>query len=68
MFWQTVLADFSTHHSSALLLQKERIDYSGLLGAVTLELIAKQRDAANELIRMYETHRRPEARQRLFAR
>jgi len=63
MFWQTVLSDFAAHHPQALLAQREQIDYAGLLGAVTLDLIAKQPGAADELIQLYQTV--PEARAKI---
>lgn len=62
MFWQTVLSDLGAHHSKALLAHKDKVDYSGLLGAVTLELIAKQPGAAEELINLYRTRQQLEVR------
>jgi putative heme-binding domain-containing protein len=52
-FWSTVLTEFGERHGEALLRAFARIDLSGLLGGVAVNLMAERPDAADSLTALY---------------
>ena len=66
MFWQTVLANFAAHHRDALLLQRAKVDYTGLLGTVTLDLMVGVPDGEETLLTLYKTHGQPDVKAKIL--
>jgi len=64
--WQTVLTDFATHHSNALLRASSRVDFSSLLGSAFIQLLADSLDPEAALLELYRTHPEPEVRRKLL--
>jgi putative heme-binding domain-containing protein len=61
-FWATVLSDFGKNHRQALLSHQPRIDFTGQLGGVAIQLLSESRNAERSLIALYRKQNRTEAR------
>jgi putative heme-binding domain-containing protein len=64
-FWATVLADFGRHHRGAVLKAGSRIDLSGLLGSVYIDLLGSEPNGDAALIALYRKSPRSKIVRRL---
>jgi putative heme-binding domain-containing protein len=61
-FWATVLAEFGSHHRSALLRDLSRVDFASQLGGVAIALLSESPAATERLLALYGSSEKLEAK------